>query len=213
MMARSVADVLISFEAWEPVEVDDELAATPDTTALDGEDNAESREELRELALAAARDEGFAEGTTAAAAAHAAALEAERGASAVQLAAERTLWAREEGRLLADQLAQGLAAIEARIAAHTARILSGFLADRLIDRATRELAHTIRELLAGADGKVVAVTGPADIVAALRETLAGDAGVVDFRPDAVADVRVVCDETLVESRLSAWVARLASVVE
>ncbi len=209
MMARSVADVLISFEAWEPVEVDDELAAMPDTTALDGEDDTESREELRELAIAAAREEGFSEGRAVAAAA----LEAEQGASAAHLAAERALWAREEGRLLADKLAQGLAEIEAGIAAHTARILSGFLADRLIDRATRELARAIRELLAGADGKVVAVTGPADIVAALRETLAEDAVAVDFRPGAVADVRVVCDETLVESRLSAWLARLAAAVE
>jgi hypothetical protein len=208
-MRRTVADVLISFEACEPVGVDDGPAAT----ALDCEDDSESREELREFAIATAREEGFSEGTAVSAAAHAAALEAERGASAAHLAAERALWAHEEGRRLADGLAQGLAEIEARISTRTARILSGFLADRLIDRATRELARTIRELLAGADGKVVAVTGPADIVAALRETLAGDAVAVDFRSDTAADVRVVCDETLVESRLSAWVARLASVVE
>ncbi len=209
MMARSVADVLISFSAREPAAVCAEIEATADAAGLDLEDDAE----VRERAIAAAREEGLAEGAALAASAHAEAIAAERGAAAARLAAERDRWAREEGRILAEKLAQGLADIEARISAHTARILYGFLADRLIERAARELARAIRGILAGADGTIVEVTGPADLVATLREALAEESAAIEFRPDASADVRVVCDETLVESRLSLWLARLSSIVE
>lgn len=209
MMARSVADVLISFSARETVEVYVDTETAADAGELDRENNAE----VRERAIAAAREEGFAEGAAWAAAAHAEALDAERNASATRLAAERDRWASEEGRLLAETLMQGLADIEARITACVARILSGFLAERLIERATRELAQSIRQILAGADGKIVEVTGPADVVAKLSDALAGDSAAVAFHPNASADVRIVCDETLVEARLSPWLARLSPAVE
>lgn len=209
MTVRSVADVLISFGTREPVAIPVEDAANSEAAGDDGEDTIEAQER----AIAAARDAGLSEGLTRAAGAHAAALEAERDASAERLAAERELWAREEGRRLAEKLDRGLAEIERRIAAHTARILRGMLADGLIDRATRELAEHIRVLLSGADGKLVEVSGPEDLVAALSEQLGTGSAAIELRPGASADVRVVCDDTLVESRLTAWLARLASAVE
>lgn len=209
MTMRSVADVLISFGSYEPVEVPDEDVANSEATGDDGEDAVDARD----LAIAAARDEGLTEGLTRAAASHAAALEAERDASAQRLASERELWAREEGHMLAERVERGLAEIEVRIAAHTARILRGMLADGLIDRAIRELAEHIHALLSGADGRVVEVSGPEDLVAALSEKLGPASAAIELRPGASADVRVVCNDTLVESRLTAWLARLASAVE
>lgn len=210
MTARSVADVLISFGAREPVAVAGEGAATTDAMGLDSE---AADDETQETAIAAARQEGVSEGLARAAAANEAALEAERGAFAARLAAERSRWARDEGHVLADKVTAGLGEIETRIAARAARVLRELLADRLIERAIRELAEHIHALLSGADGKVVQVTGPEDLVAALSEKLEGASAAIDFRPGASADVRIVCDDTLVESRLEAWLARLASLVE
>jgi hypothetical protein len=207
--ARSVADVLISFGAREPPAAAGGSAAVRDATSLASEAAVEAHAE----AIASAREEGIAAGLARAAAANEAALEAERGAFAAQLAGERDRWARDEGHVLADKIAGGLVEIETRIAAHTARTLRGFLADRLIDRATRELAQHIHALLRGSDGKVVQVCGPADLVAALSEKLEGEPAAIEFRPGASADIRIVCDDTLVESRLGAWLARLASEVE
>jgi hypothetical protein len=209
MTVRSVADVLISFGSYEPVEVQDEDVVDSAATGDDAEDAVAARDR----AIAAARDDGLTEGLTRAAAAHAAALEAERDASAERLAAERELWAREEGHILAEKVDRGLAEIEVRIAAHTARILRGMLADGLIDRAIRELAEHLHALLSGANGKLVEVSGPEDLVSALSAKLGTASAAIELRPGASADVRVVCDDTLVESRLNAWLARLATAVE
>jgi hypothetical protein len=213
MMARSVADVLISFGAPDPVAAAEEVAAASEAADLDCEEAVETRR----AAIAAAREEGLAEGlmraAAAQAAARAAAVDAAHDAYAARLAAERSRWVQDEGRVLADMLALGLAEIETRIAAHTARALRELIADRVIARAIDQLAEHVRALLSGADGRVLQVTGPEDLVAALREKLGGGSAAIDFRPGPSADVRIVCGDTLVESRLAAWLERLAALVE
>jgi hypothetical protein len=218
-MARSVAEVLISFAPRGRAEV-----ASEPRTATDSEPELEvacdvpepAREDpfaVREDALAAAHAAGLAEGSARAEAAYAAALECARAEASARLAEARDAWAREEAGVIAAQFAAGLADIEAGLAVCTARILAGFLADRLIERATAELAEHIRALLSGADGTLVRVEGPEDLLAALREKLGGMAAAVEYRPGASASVSVACDETRVESRLSAWLERLAAAVE
>jgi hypothetical protein len=209
MTVRSVADVLISFAPRGPV-ADAGISAV---TIEPMHDEAEAAVEAQERAVLAARAEGFAAGLTEAATLHEAEMARERDRFDARLAAAREGWIRDQAEVLADRLEQGLTEIEARIADRTACILRGFLADRLVDRATRELASHIRTLLAGADGKVVAVSGPGDLLTALSEKLAGAAAALDLRPGGSADLRVVCDDTLVESRLSAWLDRLTREVE
>ncbi len=209
MIGRTVADVLISFGARDRVAGAGEAAVTPDPP----ERAAEAAVAAWDFAITAAREEGLAEGLARAAADGEAALKTLRDGFDAHLAAERSRWAHDEARVLVESVTTGFAEIETRIAACAARILRAFLAERLIDRATRELAEQLRILLAGADGKLVQVFGPEDLVAALSTRIEGGSAALDFRPGAAAEVRIVCDDTLVESRLSAWLARLTSAVE
>jgi flagellar biosynthesis/type III secretory pathway protein FliH len=213
MKLRSVAEVLSSFGSLEPASGEGEKSPLEPSEDAETEDTTSARD----LEIAAGRDdglaEGLAEGLSRAVAAHAEALEAEQVASARRLAAERDRWAREEGEFLAEKLARGLAEIEARVGAHVANILGGLLADGLRDRAIRELVAHTNALVSGADGKVIAIFGPEDLVTALRERLGVGSTAIEFYPGTSSDVRIVCEDTLVESRLEGWLARLASVVE
>jgi hypothetical protein len=209
MTALTIADVLISFTSHPKVRR--AVSETPqmgETTAMAGAENALAAL-AQEHAIAAARAEGLAEGLASAAAAHEAALAALREEQIVQLAAERSRWTREEGQALAEKLASRLDEIEAKIANGTAKLLGGFLAGRLIDRATEELVSHVRTLVSGTEGKVVRITGPEDLLAALREALADAAAAIEFQPGNSPEVQIVCGNAMIESRLTPWLARLA----
>lgn len=208
MTARRLADVLVSFDieavARDPRDEEEDVRSDATPPAIESDTEAQ---------LAAAREEGFASGSARAAADHATILEDERRAFTRRLEAERAGWAAAEGAVLAEKVRLGLAELESRIGASTARILRGLLAEHLVERAIEELAAHVRALLSGTGGKVVEISGPEDLVAALRGKLEGASAAIEYRPAAGADVRIVCDDTIVESRLSAWLARLASAEE
>jgi hypothetical protein len=138
----------------------------------------------------AAHASGFESGKAAAMAALEARLEDERASFARQLASARQAWVAEEGAKLAQRLSAGLGELEARIADTTARVLEPFL----------------EAVLSREPGIEVGVTGPEDLLQALRDGLAGRACAATYRPSDALDVRIVAGQTVLETRLAAWVA-------
>lgn len=133
-------------------------------------------------------------------AAHAEALEA-------ALAEARARWATEEGATLAGHLAAAFADLETRLADALAPLLEPFLAHGARLKALDQLHDALGTLFDGGETRPVAVSGPADLVAALRDSF-GDRPGASFAEAEVPDVTVTLGDTRIRSQLSAWARTL-----
>ncbi len=125
-----------------------------------------------------------------------------------RLAAERRAWVAGEGERIAAALAAGLSEIEVRIANQVARVLKPVIAGHVQRRAVEELVQTLEALLTKGDVGRITVSGPEDLLGALRGSLEGKASNVTFAPAATADLRIEADETVLETRIAAWAAAI-----
>lgn len=161
-------------------------------------------------------EEAFARGSAEARAAARSEYEAEmarRGEEfARQLATDRQAWAAETAEKLAGQLTAGLRTIEESIANSLAHVLEPFLTAELRRQAIDELVLIMRGLMSQEDGISLEVSGPDDLLAALRERLAGDGLKVRFAAAQGSDVRVHADQTIIETLLGIWVAKIKEAV-
>lgn len=208
MTPRPVALYLAPFDApVRPQQGDDNRLAwevLPDPMA--------SEDEALAAMARSAREDAYAEGLTAGAEALEQTLAAERLAFAARLADERAGWAEEEGARLGEALQAALAGIEARIAASVASILRPLIGAALRDKAVDELHDAIGPMLRAGQA-LIAISGAADILAALQRRLADAPAAISFTPNASTDVQIVADQTIVESRICAWVERIEATVE
>lgn len=213
MMARPVAQYLARFGPKGPAEaegvVEVEAVAKPtislDPSPASGDEFAHS--------MQLARDEGKAEGYAWARTEHTAELAQERLLFAAHLAAERAIWTEEESDKLAGKLGAAFAEMEANIAACVARVLRDFLIDLLRHKIVDDLVADIGALLGDKEHAVIKISGAEDIVAALREKLSGHSPAIEFVQDHSLDVKIVADQTLIESRIEAWSHRIRALAE
>ena len=172
----------------EPVETPEERAALI----------ADAEARGREQGLAEARAEALA------------ALEAEREAFAASLAEERAKWCESEADRLSSAFTAALSALDADLTQRIGRLLVPVLTDALRRRAMDELAVSLGRLLADPGHAVIRVSGPEDLLDALREKLGPLAGPVTFEPGDAPEVAVVADRTVMETQLAAWTRVLAA---
>jgi len=160
----------------------------------------------------AAHASGFESGKAAAMAALEARLEGERASFAQQRASERQAWVAEEAEKLAQRLSAGLGELEARIAETTARVLEAFLRAELRRQVIAALRADLEALLSQESGISVSVTGPEDLLQALRDQLSGKACAATYLPNGEPDVRITAGQTILETRLGAWAAKIGEAV-
>jgi hypothetical protein len=115
--------------------------------------------------------------------------------------------------VLTERLATAVAELEARIAADVARTLARFLSGAIRERALEELGDTIRALTVRGEATRLRVSGPADLADALRTRLqaAGFTNAAVTESDA-ADLSVAIDDTVIATRIGAWMDRVAAAV-
>jgi hypothetical protein len=130
-----------------------------------------------------------------------------------ELASAREAWTRQEGGRLAEQLMKGLEELEARLADTTARILKPFLAVELQRGAIADLVESLTVLRAQDKAAVISVFGAGDLLEALRARLDGKLDNVAYHPSQTCDVRMTVGQTVLESRLGAWMARIEEAVK
>jgi hypothetical protein len=162
--------------------------------------------------IEAAQAKGFESGKVAAEAHLAGKLEEREALHRNALAAAREAWTREESSQLAEQFAKGLQDLEARLADAAARILKPFLAAQLHKRAVAELADCLAALSAREEAAEINVCGAPDLLEALRSRLGDNLGNITYRPDAASEVRVAVGQTVLETRIGAWMARIEEAV-
>ena len=127
---------------------------------------------------------------------------------AQQLVGERAAWAAETGEKLAMQIAAAARGVEESVANSLAVVLKPFLIAELHGQALDELARIVRGLMTKDPGVSMEIVGPQDLLKTLQAKLGPDATNIRFSAGAGCDVRVTADQTVVETRLGAWVAKI-----
>ena len=116
-------------------------------------------------------------------------------------------WTREQADRLADVIREASAELEERLSAAIAPILVPLLEASVAQRALEDLRTLMVPLLEREDRPVLKISGPADLVEALREKL-NDPPACVFEASDQPDVRVVAGETVLETQIRDWVERL-----
>lgn len=202
-MFRSAIDVLAVFDLDRPEPPPIPLEAEPPIEPL-GYSVAEEIERRVTEAVATARAEERADAEwqlTEALTEQANSLRAEQEAA-------RKVWVEEQSEQIAGAIREQMGALSQQLGIAAARALRPFLVERLVDRSIEDLSGCITRLLTDNSTPVLGITGPADLLERLAERLGDHAAGITFRPDAKADIVVTAGETLIETRLQDWVARL-----
>lgn len=158
-----------------------------------------------------AYEEGVESGRAAAKAEYEAKLEQHKAAFDKELAAARQAWCREQSDKLAQHLAASLKGLEVNIAETAARLLKPFLMERVKQAAIEDLCASLEGLLTREVSRTINVSGPEDLLEALRTRLA-DTAAVTYTCSNECDVRVLVGQTQIETRLGAWFSRIEEAV-
>ncbi len=162
-------------------------------------------EEDIEGRIAAARDEGYAEGAEAARAEAAAAIEEMRGVLEAQLGAERQRWIAEEGELLKAQLASGLTQLQDVLADSVGHVLRPFVIESLRRQMIDELVGHVASMAANPDKIAIKICGPADLLVELQTRLGEGVFAIEYEVRDGVDVQVIAAQTMIETRLKVWI--------
>lgn len=154
-------------------------------------------------------DEAYRRGYAAGLAEGNAGLAEERVRSAVRLGEERAKWSDQQAVAIVNGFSTACRELETNIASSVARILQPFLADAVRDKAVEALIEQISALTCSSPVPVFRISGPGDVLERVREQLrtAGRTG-VEYQQDATLEIRVVADQTVIETQMQAWTARL-----
>jgi len=134
-----------------------------------------------------------------------------RDAVAEQIAEARKNWRAEEAERLAEAHRAAFAAFETRCAQAVTNILRPFLIGAVIGKVTESLVQNLEILFAARDRALFEISGPADLLEALREKFAERDAVIVFKPNAGIDVCVRVDDTVIETQLAPWMQALGAL--
>jgi hypothetical protein len=117
-------------------------------------------------------------------------------------------WASREADKLAEQLTSGLQTLETTIGDAVAEVLKPFLVAAVQRRAVHDLMQAIEVVLQKDEGIALEIAGPEDLLHLLREKLSGKNIALLFAPGEGPEVRIVAGQTVMESQLRNWVAKI-----
>lgn len=162
-------------------------------------------EDLRRLAY----DQGFAAGGAAEAETAARALADAKIEAAEALAAARIDWAETLAGRLEIALQECFARIETVLSAHVAAILAPFVEEAMTERMLDAFAEAVRQATgkAGSEGEPAIryeISGPANLLEALRARLSGADLAFAFLVADQPDVSAIIDETRLATNIAAW---------
>jgi hypothetical protein len=128
-----------------------------------------------------------------------------------EVARERVKWAAEEGDRLLEAHRAALAVFQSRCSEAVANILRPFLTQAVIGRVTQSLIENLEVLFASRTQALFEISGPADLLDALKAKFADRPAAIAFQPNDSIDVRVRVEDTIIETQLSAWMQALGAL--
>lgn len=154
-------------------------------------------------------DDAYRRGHAAGIAEGEARLAEERVRSAIRLGEERAKWSDQQAVAIVNGFEAACREIETNIASSVARILLPFLAEAVRDKAIGSLVEQIAALTGNSSVPVFKVTGPRELLDLVRAQLeASRRAGIEYEPAETFEVRVVADQTVIETQILAWSERL-----
>jgi hypothetical protein len=133
----------------------------------------------------------------------------ERVRSAIRLGEERGKWSDQQAVAIVSGFESACREIETNIASSVARILLPFLADAVRDKAIGSLVEQIAALTGNSPVPVFKVTGPSELLDLVRTQLeASKRTGIQYEAAESLEVRVVADQTIIETQIAVWGERL-----
>lgn len=133
----------------------------------------------------------------------------ERVRSAIRLGEERAKWSDQQAATIVGGFETACREIETNIASSVARILLPFLADAVRDKAIGSLVEQIAALTGNSPVPVFKITGPGELLDLVRSQLqAARRTGIEYEAAETFEVRVVADQTVIETQIAVWSERL-----
>lgn len=133
----------------------------------------------------------------------------ERVRSAIRLGEERAKWSDQQAVAIVSGFEAACREIESNIASSVARILLPFLAEAVRDKAIGSLVEQVAALTGSSPVPVFKVTGPSELLDLVKTQLAASRRTgIEYEAADTFEVRVVADQTVIETQISAWSERL-----
>ncbi|MCB8823548.1 hypothetical protein [Microvirga rosea] len=204
-MAGGIADYLMEFHLEDASSKPAPNAPKPIVTRRDEEQDRTA--ELVRNAEARVRDEERAVADRALKAA----LETARSEADDMLKAARSKWVAEAAEKLSQDLSTGFADLFDVLGNKIAHVLVPFLSESLRVQAVSDFSDAL-SLLCKHEAVKITVSGPADLIEAVREKIGALEYNVEYVPGSGPDLKLTADDTVVEAQLSTWISRMADAV-
>ncbi|WP_448029994.1 hypothetical protein [Bradyrhizobium liaoningense] len=154
-------------------------------------------------------DDAYRRGHAAGVADGEARLAEERVRSAIRLGEERAKWSDQQAVMIVSGFEAACREIESNIASSVARILLPFLTEAVRDKAIGSLVEQVAALTGSSPVPVFKVTGPSELLDLVKTQLAASRRTgIEYEAADTFEVRVVADQTVIETQISAWSERL-----
>ena len=151
---------------------------------------------------------GVEDGKAAVEAEIAARLEEQKATFERDLVASRESSCLEQGARIAEQLQAAIGDLEGRITDSTERVLRPFLDQAIRVQAIVELRATLLELVGKTPGITLEISGPEDLLAAVRASLPASNATVSYIANEACDVQVKAGASILETRIAAWLDKI-----
>ncbi|MGY8634216.1 hypothetical protein RAD15_17195 [Bradyrhizobium sp. 14AA] len=133
----------------------------------------------------------------------------ERVRSAIRLGEERAKWSDQQAVAIVNGFEAACREIETNIASSVARILLPYLADAVRDKAIGSLVEQVAALTGNSPVPVFKVTGPSELLDLVKTQLEASRRTgIEYEAAETFEVRVVADQTVIETQIMAWSERL-----
>lgn len=141
------------------------------------------------------------------------ALEEERERHREELATSREIWVQQEALQLSAQIVNAVGNLETVLSEKVARILAAVIPEALKQNAIAEFTEILGTILSGESASLLRVTGPEDMLSAIKAGMALREGLVEFVPTDEVEVTMVAGDTMVQTQLGAWADRLQALLK
>ncbi|WP_025034312.1 hypothetical protein [Bradyrhizobium sp. DOA9] len=133
----------------------------------------------------------------------------ERVRSAIRLGEERAKWSDQQAVAIVSGFEAACREIETNIASSVARILLPFLTEAVRDKAIGSLVEQIAALTGSSSAPAFKVTGPSELLDLVKTQLEASRRTgIAYEAAETLEVRVVADQTVIETQITAWSERL-----
>jgi len=130
-----------------------------------------------------------------------------------ELAAQRATWVEEEALRLSSQIGSAIENLESLLSEKAARILASVIPEALRRNAITEFIEALETILSGEGSPLLRVTGPEDLLKAMKAHIAPHDGAVEFVPSDTPEVTLVAGDTTIQTQLGAWSERLQALLK